>query len=623
MLSQLDLVWGRRNNMTDDEFEAALIKKPSRKKSVEDEAFDKALDIASETGVAARAEQAKISNQPGYEKLAKSFAGAGTKAALGIKEKLLGLSAEEEAQRAGIEEYIKQAGWPGIIGAGGAEAALMAPAAAFGAPAAVGVLGRSAISAGLASLYAPTGEQGQAAAQAAVGQAGGEFLGKGLPYAAEALSKGYQGLKNMLHAPTGAAQQLGRFAEASGQTLPENVELSRTYENIPGLKPTLGMMVPESQRSLIDLENIVRAGHGKSALAEADIYNNQVIRKGIQERAFDPERVTQEMRALNEETGALREKAFETARMKPSEELAGPILRETQGIRSRPGEMGMGSPEAQTIASDIEKRALGPVTRKSVIGAQGLAVEVPEFARAVDPANLYAARKRIDDILRGASGSNDELANAVKANKSTAMQLKSSIDEALSNASEGKWDNYLDTYKEKIKPIEEGIAFQNVLGRFEKAPRIPGTDIASISPYALRNAAKDTYKEIGANTLSRISEEGRAFLTDAERAMGSIENTQKGLRAISGSQTTPMAAALVRNAAKIAPKLVSDIVQSVGLATESRAEKLIVDAIKNPEHFQALLDRYNKLGKTKISPAQAQGLQVLLGTIGATTSTRF
>ena len=105
--------------------------------------------------------------------------------------------------------------------------------------------------------------------------------------------------------------------------------------------------------------------------------------------------------------------------------------------------------------------------------------------------------------------------------------------------------------------------------------------------------------------------------------MGSIENTQKGLRAISGSQTTPMAAALVRNAAKIAPKLVSDIVQSVGLATESRAEKLIVDAIKNPEHFQALLDRYNKLGKTKISPAQAQGLQVLLGTIGATTSTRY
>ena len=610
--------------MTDDEFEAALIKKPSRKKSVEDEAFDKALDIASETGVAARSEQAKISGQPGYEKFARSFAGAGTKAALGIKEKLMGLSAEEEAQRAGIEEYAKQAGWPGIIGAGGAEAALMAPAAAFGAPAAVGALGRSAISAGLASLYAPTSEQGQAAAQAAAGQVGGEALGKLIGVAAPYIKKAKEGVFGMFHAPTAAAQTLGKFADVPGRTIPETVDLSRTYKNIPELKPTLGMMVPENQRALLEFENYVRTKFGKTALAEADIYNQQAILKGLQERAFDPTRVTKEMELLNAETGALREKAFETARMKSSEELAAPITRVTSAIRTRPGETGLGSPAAQKQASEIENIALGPVSKKSVIGAQGLVVNVPVFARKVDPANLYAARKTIDDILRGAVGPTDEIKNAIKANKVTAMELKGAIDESLKAASDGNWEKYLNTYIKKIKPIEEGKAFQGVLDLFNTAPKIPGSTLASISPFKMRKAASEaTYKELGTSLKDMLSPKSRSFLNDAANAMSAIENVRSGLSATNNSATASRLYEIARNVPKAIQPVINAGLAAVDILTKNKSQEIIVDALQNPHNFQAIVDRYNKMNKVPISPAQAQGLQVLLGTIGATTSTRY
>jgi hypothetical protein len=309
--------------------------------------------------------------------------------------------------------------------------------------------------------------------------------------------------------------------------------------------------------------------------------------------------------------------AFEKAREKSSAELAAPILRQTSEIRTRPGETGLGSPAAQTQASEIESIALGPVSKKSVIGAGGLAVDIPVFARKVDPANLYAARKTIDDVLRGAPGPNDEIKNAIKANKVTSLELKGAIDEALNYASSGEWDKYLTTYIEKIKPIEEGKAFQNVLSRFENASRIPGTDIPKITPAALRKAADETYKDVGAATVSKISPESRLLLRDAERAMGAIENAQSGLVAVSNSQTASRAAEIARQAPKAVQKYATAALGALHIATDAKAQGLIVEALKNPENFQAIVDSYNKMNKVPISPAQAKGLQVLLGSVGA------
>ena len=463
--------------------------------------------------------------------------------------------------------------------------------------------------------------RGEAALYGAGGQVGGEGLGKlidvATPYIKQGFNKVKEGVLGMFHAPTAAAQTLGKFADVPGRTIPETVERTRTYERLPGLKPTLAMVVPESQRTLLEFENYVRTKFGKTALAEADLYNNQVIRNAIADKALDPKDAVLAMEALNAETGALRKTAFEKAREKSSAELAAPILRQTSEIRTRPGETGLGSPAAQTQASEIESIALGPVSNKSVIGAGGLAVDIPVFARKVDPANLYAARKTIDDVLRGAPGPNDELKNAIKANKVTSLELKGAIDEALNHASNGEWDKYLTTYIEKIKPIEEGKAFQNVLSRFENASRIPGTNIPKITPGALRKAADETYKDVGAATVSKISPESRLLLRDAERAMGAIENAQSGLTAASGSPSASRLYEMFRTAPKAVQPVISAGLAAVNILTKNKSQEIIVDALQNPENFQAIVDRYNKMNKAPLSPAEAQGLQVLLGSVSA------
>jgi hypothetical protein len=537
----------------------------------------------------------------------------------GLKGMFTDLTPAEREELAASKAYVEAAPWQATAGEIYGQAVPQIALSKFAPIAgATGLLSR-VTGAGAYGAATEPENRGEAALYGAGGQVGGEVLGKTIPYAVNLAKKGYEGLAGMFHAPTAAAQILDKFADVPGRTIPETVERTRTYERLPGLKPTLAMVVPESQRSLLEFENYVRTKFGKTALAEADLYNNQVIRNAIADKALDPKDAALAMEALNAETGPLREKAFDLARQKTSREIASPILRETSAIRTRAGESGLGSPEAQTLASEIERRAFaGPVSYKSVkIGSSNVPDDIPVFARKVDPSNLYAARKRINDILGGAPGGNDELTNAVKANKNTAIGLKNAIDEALNHASSGEWDKYLTTYMEKIKPIEEGKAFQNVLSRFENASRIPGTDIPKITPAALRKAADETYKDVGAATVSKISPESRLLLRDAERAMAAIENAQSGLTATNNSATASRFYEMFRTAPKAVQPVISAGLAAINILTKNKSQEIIVDALQNPENFQAIVDRYNKMNKVPISPAQAKGLQVLLGSVGA------
>jgi hypothetical protein len=537
----------------------------------------------------------------------------------GLKGMFTDLTPAEREELAASKAYIEAAPWQATAGEIFGQAVPQIALSKI-TPAIAGVKGLLSRVTGAGAYGAATEPEnrGEAAMYGMAGQVGGEALGYTIPHVVKLGKKVYEGLAGMFHAPTAAAQILGNFADVPGRTIPETVERTRTYERLPGLKPTLAMVVPESQRTLLEFENYVRTKFGKTALAEADIYNQQAILKGLQERAFDPTQATKEMELLNAETGALRKTAFEKAREKSSAELAAPIMRVTSDIRTRPGETGLGSPAAQTLASEIENIALGPVRNKSVIGAGGLAVDVPVFARKVDPANLYAARKTIDDVLRGAVGPNDEIKNAIKANKVTSIELKGAIDEALKEASAGNWEKYLNTYIEKIKPIEEGKAFQGVLDLFNTAPRIPGSTLASISPYKMRKAASEaTYKEIGTSLKDILSPEGRSFLDDAANAMSAIENVRSGLNATNNSATASRFYEMVRNAPKAVQPVLSAGLAAVNILTKNKSQEIIVDALKNPENFQAIVNRYNKMNKVPISPSQAKGLQVLLGSVGA------
>ena len=196
--------------------------------------------------------------------------------------------------------------------------------------------------------------------------------------------------------------------------------------------------------------------------------------------------------------------------------------------------------------------------------------------------------------------------------------MKGAIDEALKAASAGNWEKYLNTYIEKIKPIEEGKAFQGVLDLFKTAPKIPGSTLASITPYKMRKAASEaTYKEIGTSLKDILSPEGRLFLNDAANAMSAIENVRSGLNATNNSATASRLYEIARNVPKAIQPVINAGLAAVDILTKNKSQEIIVDALQNPENFQAIVDRYNKMNKVPISPAQAKGLQVLLGSVGA------
>ena len=219
---------------------------------------------------------------------------------------------------------------------------------------------------------------------------------------------------------------------------------------------------------------------------------------------------------------------------------------------------------------------------------------------------------------------NPDLTNAIKGNRNAAIELKKSIDVALNQASKGEWDKYLQTYIEKIKPIEEGKAFQGVLDLFKTAPRYGGTDIAEITPFKMRKAAaQSTYKELGTSLKDILSPEGRQFLDQAASAMSAMEGTRKGLRAIEGSQTRPLEEFITSNLPRMLPRLAGQGLEEFGAGAKGKAEQLLVDAIRNPERFQSLLNVYNKsFRKSGPSATEATGLQRLFGTAGAVAGQR-
>jgi hypothetical protein len=225
----------------------------------------------------------------------------------GLKGMFTDLTPAEREELAASKAYVEAAPWQAtageIVGQAVPQIALskVMPAIA-GAKSLVPFLSRVTGGGAYGAATEPE-NRGEAAMYGAGGQVGGEVLGKTIPYAVNLAKKVYEGLAGMFHAPTAAAQILGNFADVPGRTIPETVERTRTYERLPGLKPTLAMVVPESQRSLLEFENYVRTKFGKTALAEADLYNNQVIRNAIADKALDPKDAALAMEALNAETG--------------------------------------------------------------------------------------------------------------------------------------------------------------------------------------------------------------------------------------------------------------------------------------------------------------------------------
>lgn len=172
----------------------------------------------------------------------------------------------------------------------------------------------------------------------------------------------------------------------------------------------------------------------------------------------------------------------------------------------------------------------------------------PSQAGELDPADLYALRKLLGDKLTMKGAAFDELSNAARSSRREAMMMKDAIDEGLNGASGGSFADYLAAHREGMAPIEEGLAFQNLVDKFDNGARIPGTTTPEMTRYAYRKGVDDlTYKNLGKAGLADIlSPTGRAVTDDSSAALSAMETAKRGPKATIGSDTAAWTAALLR-----------------------------------------------------------------------------
>jgi hypothetical protein len=260
---------------------------------------------------------------------------------------------------------------------------------------------------------------------------------------------------------------------------------------------------------------------------------------------------------------------------------------------AKPGYGEMDAP--QTAQDQLHSQLNDLITALNSKNAPKVAAEKAKMVSTADPEDIYKARKELKDSLKMGGLSVDELSNAAKANRRMTMDVTGKMDKALDESSGGAFSKYLATHGEGMKPIEEGRAFQNILDKFDANPRILGTSQPQVTPYALRKAVeKETWKDLGkSGFVDKLSEGGRKKVEDAVSVMDAIEKAKKGIVSTTGSPTAPFLMSLANKfqGGSTAYKVLS-LLADLG---ESRGQKLLDEALLNPENLQPLLDKAAKV----------------------------
>lgn len=342
--------------------------------------------------------------------------------------------------------------------------------------------------------------------------------------------------------------------------IPENVLSDPLRENpqlfSEGVLPTAAMKYVNPAIGNAETNARLR---NKESFFNRDTENSRIIANALRNKASQGD-ARQMLAELNATTSPMREEALNLANATGGYEL--PISRDISNLTTSPGTRYSQSVNTLTKPiSDILKK---------------------DFAAE----DLYTARKKLADALKDKSPmSMDETTNAAKNSRREATLLKNAIDEGIDVSSNGKWNEYLKTHREGMKPINELEAWQGASSKFDTAPEIlPG--IPNITPSALRNAIEKKTKSASGRDL--LSEQGREDANKMLSTMNAIERARNPRAAISGSQTAPL---LIEATKQILPDKIGSIVSILrhgkGYFTGNNA---LDDALLNPEKLPKLIE---------------------------------
>lgn len=273
---------------------------------------------------------------------------------------------------------------------------------------------------------APVGTNDSRVANAAIGTAGGAVV--------PAVGALYRGGKSIIAPFTqeGAKGIAGKALADIG--VPSNVAAD---EIVLGSKPTLvqatqNPMVAQVEKTLANRNPNFRADLGISS-AEQNMAR---------------------LNTLGRVTGTVDDlAAAEAAR----EAKAAPI-RESALKNSK-------QPNIQALVDVVDMLGGGP-TRLRSNASSALGDVRQKLTDSRSSADLYAVRKEIDDMISGRVNGDKK---GVQYAAAELMQVKNAIDEALNQATNGKFGKYLETYIDASKPVNRMEAAQKFAGKFDAA----------------------------------------------------------------------------------------------------------------------------------------------------------
>ena len=234
-----------------------------------------------------------------------------------------------------------------------------------------------------------------------------------------------------------------------------------------------------------------------------------------------------------------------------------------------------------------------------------------ELEGGITPGRLYQVRKTLLDNLSGPTRIGDELSNAAKAERSTVLKLRDSIDTALDAASKGKWTPYLKKYASKSGEVNDAEASALLREAFtapgaaqragvgDMVPSVTGTKLGKAVE---RFGADDFGPTFAADTRAQL-DALRANIAKTEGLQGLLKQTGTSG---GGSNTTMDAGDIIRKAGAAKIPYLGQLLGPIDNMTKAA----VGDALRNPELFIAGVSK--KLAQRKpLTPSEDGVLRLL------------
>ena len=318
---------------------------------------------------------------------------------------------------------------------------------------------------------------------------GGAATGAVIPAAWEgtkALGRAVRNVAQPYMGEWGANQATGRLAKnVAGDKADDIIDLlQRSTPTLPGSAPTAGQAaVPAGSAEFSALQKIA-ATRDPSKFYGIERAQEGARSQAIGDIAGDASTIAAAKTARSDATRPLREATFEATR--PTGVSTDKLLRQIRGVESQPG----------IRASDVVSTTLGKVKEK-----------IAEFSKDgfINAKDLYTIRKEIGNYIQQNADASKNWDKRLTGGLQ--RDLQRNIDDAIEAAGGSQWKQYLSTYAEKSKPIEQMQLAQGLQAKLD--PALGVKQRASGYSEALRKAGTEGDLNVmtppQVNTLQMVS----------------------------------------------------------------------------------------------------------------------